>query len=324
MRRPCLGTASLTHTALHVVLQASWIITTALCTESPSNDIPTILPSCHTACTRARPRRMAQNTKHSSKLMQMKFMQRASEKLKLEEATIAAATAKRASDDGPAVSSGGVCVRVLGGKRALGAWTGPHSACPLMLPITRTRRGPQAGQAGRMPAEEPAASTSAHAATSAGGGVGVVAVGGRCVVVYEPVPLPGGALCAGRMSFKGFNPAVEKLREAQQAPPRAQEAAAATPTTAPQQQAAAAGSGREPEQAFKRPPEMPAWKPSGLHMHDGATEAGSQRPGTTARPADQGAGRHPGGGGGGDGKKAAGLKAANSFAPLRAPKKPRL
>ncbi|KAG2496355.1 hypothetical protein HYH03_005585 [Edaphochlamys debaryana] len=218
----------------------------------------------------------AKATGFSSKVLGLRFMQRAAEKRKLEEdlaTSAAAAEAAAAAEDAP--------------------------QAPEVQPDTEAF--PQ----------QPSTS-------------------GRCVITYEPVPVPGLAFRSGRMSF---GPNAGKPA-----------AAAATTAAAASQQQDTSVSDAEMAKAattFRKPAEMAAWQPTSLRIYDTAAASGGGGGGAgtgggggdgdaksgKSKPQKQGGG---GGGGGKQGGGQAGSKggkgapaapAANAFAPLRPPKR---
>ncbi|GLC67251.1 hypothetical protein PLESTF_000533600 [Pleodorina starrii] len=229
----------------------------------------------------------------SSKVLGLRFMQRAAEKRKLEEdaaaATAASLAAEAANGDGVEANASQAAIAVANEP----AWPQPSTS-------------------------------------------------GRCVITYEPVPLPGFASRSGRMSFGPNVGSAQPSGEGSKA------------GTGP---AAAAASGSQPSvsdadmaKTFRKPSEMRAWQPSNLRIFDapeapGGAVAGG---GGTAAAAAGGGGDGDGGaaaaagkpsrqsgdagaGGKRPGSKGPGLAAAqasaqpsNSFAPLRPPKRAKL
>ncbi|PNH07296.1 hypothetical protein TSOC_006263 [Tetrabaena socialis] len=156
---------------------------------------------------------------------------------------------------------------------------------------------------------------------------------GRCVILYEPIPLPGLVGRSGRLSF---GPGVAK-----QPPQQGASAAGAAPASAPGSTAAPSSSQPgtsvsdvDMAQTFRKPGELRAWQPSNLRLYDepgGAGDGGSggqaPAPATAAKQQRAGGGGSGGGGAGGSGKKGKSSSqaspAANAFAPLRPPKRPK-
>ncbi|GIL82904.1 hypothetical protein Vretimale_8407 [Volvox reticuliferus] len=136
----------------------------------------------------------------SSKILGLRFMQRAAEKRKLEEDTGAVKTAAEAAGEN---------------AEATPAAAANESAC-----------------------QQPSSS-------------------GRCIVIYEPVPLPGPTSRSGRMSF---GPSMGKLKMPTDGEP------ATTVTTGSQPSI----SDLDMAKTFRRPPEMQTWEPSNLRIHDAA------------------------------------------------------
>ncbi|KAG2437118.1 hypothetical protein HYH02_011374 [Chlamydomonas schloesseri] len=233
---------------------------------------------------------MSQNKGFSSKVLGLKFMQRAVEKRKLE----ADAAAADAAADAAAAA---------------------EAEAPAVAPAqaTTTQSG-QAGAAGD--AAWPQASTS-----------------GRCIISYEPVPLPGLVRAGGRMSF---GPGGMKKTGAAAAAASATEPSAAAAVQAAAAQQGASISDVDMAKTFRKPAELKPWQPSTLRIIDDATVAAGSSAGSgsggglgggSAKSQGQGGKKSAGGGGGaspaaaGKSGKGAAAPNANAFAPLRPPKK---
>ncbi len=148
---------------------------------------------------------------------------------------------------------------------------------------------------------------------------------GRCVILYEPMPLPLAARAfSGRMSFQGMNPTIER-KPAPSGEDGAAAGAAAAADCQPQEGASISDrsmADRMGGSAFKKPakPWDKAWEGAGLKMYGGSDDAhggdGAQAEGQPRPQKKHKANSH----GGGSDKAGAN---ANAFAPLRPARKPK-